>query len=86
MRRRRLTKGHIGGLVARLRTAYPQSRFTHRCATPFQLLVVTILSAQSTDVTAEKVAKALFRRYKSVDDFADAEVTAHRAQHIGIDW
>lgn len=41
--------------------------------TPFQLLVATILSAQTTDVQVNKVTPGLFRKYKRIEDFANTE-------------
>jgi endonuclease III len=40
---------------------------------PFQLLAATILSAQSTDETVNKVTPALFARYPTPADLADAD-------------
>ena len=42
-----------------------------RFSTPFELLVATILSAQTTDVLVNKVTEGLFRKYRSARDFAD---------------
>ena len=39
----------------------------------FQLLVATILAAQSTDKLVNKVTPGLFRKYKTIHDFADAD-------------
>ena len=41
--------------------------------TPLQLLVATILSAQSTDVGVNKVTPALFARYRTAGDYANAD-------------
>ncbi len=41
---------------------------------PHELLIATRLSAQCTDKRVNMVTPALFDRYKTVDDFADAEV------------
>ena len=41
---------------------------------PLQLLVSTILSAQCTDERVNKVTPALFKRYRSARDFANADV------------
>jgi len=41
---------------------------------PFELLVATILSAQTTDVQVNKVTKMLFKKYKTVEDFAHAQL------------
>ncbi len=41
---------------------------------PWQLLVATILSAQCTDERVNIVTKDLFQKYKSVKDFAEANL------------
>ena len=40
---------------------------------PLELLMATILSAQCTDVRVNKVTPALFARYRSAQDYADAD-------------
>jgi len=59
-------------VLERLRAEYPDARcaLVHRDA--FQLLVATILSAQSTDETVNKATPALFARYPTAADLADA--------------
>lgn len=42
--------------------------------TEFQLLVAVILSAQCTDDRVNIVTKSLFKKYKTVQDFADADI------------
>ncbi len=42
--------------------------------TPWQLLVATMLSAQCTDERVNIVTKDLFKKYKNVYDFADADL------------
>lgn len=42
--------------------------------TPIQLLVATILSAQSTDKTINKITPILFKKYKTAVDFAHADI------------
>ena len=42
-------------------------------ATPFELLVATILSAQSTDARVNLVTPALFERYPDAPALADGE-------------
>ncbi|MBU0719474.1 MAG: endonuclease III [Planctomycetes bacterium] len=58
-------------ILAGLRTLYPEAdcALTHR--NPLQLLVATILSAQSTDETVNKVTPELFRRLKTARALAD---------------
>ncbi|MBQ8040169.1 MAG: endonuclease III, partial [Lachnospiraceae bacterium] len=40
----------------------------------WQLLIATMLSAQCTDARVNIVTAALFRKYKSIEDFADANL------------
>ncbi len=59
-------------IVRRLRAAYPDATCSLEHADPYQLLVATILSAQCTDERVNMVTPALFRRYPSPEDLADA--------------
>ena len=59
-------------IARRLTRRYPSPAIPLRHNTPFQLLVATILSAQSTDVTVNQVTKSLFQRYRTPADFAAA--------------
>lgn len=65
-------KKRIEEIIRRLKKAYPRSHTALQFETPFQILVATILSAQSTDEQVNKVTPALFRKYKSASDFAEA--------------
>jgi endonuclease III len=57
-------------ILKRLDQTYPAvtCALTHRDA--WELLVATILSAQSTDVNVNKVTPVLFQKYPTVQDFA----------------
>jgi endonuclease III len=52
---------------------YPQAKIALDFTNPLELLVATILSAQSTDVTVNKVTPLIFRKYKSVSAYAQAD-------------
>lgn len=54
-------------------TAASQVELAHR--TPFELLVATILSAQSTDALVNRVTPTLFQHYREPADFARTSVT-----------
>lgn len=57
-------------IVKRLKKLYPDP---HTClvhSSPFELLVATVLSAQSTDAHINKVTPGLFRKYRKVEDYA----------------
>lgn len=64
----------VGQVFERLRRAYPDARceLDHRNA--FELVVATILSAQSTDVGVNKVTPTLFARWPDPAALASAEL------------
>ncbi len=49
---------------------YPQEPLTLKARSPFQYLIATMLSAQSTDVQVNQVTKELFKKYRTPKDFA----------------
>src|SRR3989344_937218 len=59
-------------ILARLEKAYPQAGIALNYGNRMQLLVAVILSAQATDKKVNEVTAPLFKKYKTVDDFADA--------------
>jgi len=59
-------------IVALLKKQYPDARCSLDFGTVHQLMVATILSAQCTDERVNMVTPALFERYKTVSDFAEA--------------
>lgn len=60
-------------VVKRLRHEYPDAHTELDFDSPFQLLVATILSAQTTDVRVNLVTPALFERFPTIDKLAAAE-------------
>ncbi len=64
----------IGEVIARLKEDYPDVRTELGWEDPLQLLVATILSAQSTDVRVNQVTKGLFGRYRTAGDYAEADL------------
>lgn len=65
-----LAPERVGEILRRLDRRYPDvtCALTHKSA--WELLVATILSAQSTDVNVNRVTPELFRKYPTVQDFA----------------
>ncbi|MGB9600663.1 MAG: endonuclease III [Myxococcota bacterium] len=61
-------------IINYLKRKYPESKTALHSDNPFQLLIATILSAQCTDERVNKVTPALFKRFKSPDDFAKADI------------
>ncbi|MDD4052741.1 MAG: endonuclease III [candidate division Zixibacteria bacterium] len=63
-------KKRAAKIVTRLKKAYPTSGCSLTFTTAHQLLVATILSAQATDEQVNKITPALFRKYRTIEDFA----------------
>lgn len=59
-------------VLGRLRAEYPDAQCALVHDNPFQLLTATILSAQSTDEMVNKTTPALFARYPTPADLAEA--------------
>jgi len=59
-------------ILVRLKRMYPKAKCTLDYTNPFELLIATILSAQSTDVRVNIVTKSLFRKYPNPTAFAAA--------------
>ena len=59
-------------IVATLRELYPGAKCSLDFTTPLELLVATMLSAQCTDERVNMVTKALFQKYRSAEDYANA--------------
>ena len=58
-----------------LKIDYPDAVCQLNAETPFQLLVATRLSAQCTDARVNLVTPALFERYPTENELAEAEIT-----------
>ena len=63
-------------IVETLEATYPEARCALHFSNPLQLLVATILSAQSTDKRVNMVTPALFRRYGTARSFARSKPEA----------
>lgn len=63
----------IGEIIRILKEAYPRSRTALKFANPLQIMVATILSAQCTDAKVNEITPSLFRKYRTVEDFAAAD-------------
>ena len=59
-------------VTARLKAEYPDARIELDWSNPLELLVATILSAQTTDVQVNRVTESLFSKYRTAEDYADS--------------
>ncbi|HEY0787568.1 MAG TPA: endonuclease III [Thermoanaerobaculia bacterium] len=60
-------------IVARLKRMYPKARISLDYTNAFELLIATILAAQSTDARVNEVTKELFRKYPGPEELAHAD-------------
>ncbi|HVR39177.1 MAG TPA: endonuclease III [Thermoanaerobaculia bacterium] len=65
-------KQHAAEINKRLKKLYPDAKCALDFTNAFELLIATILSAQSTDVRVNIVTKSLFRKYPNAEAFANA--------------
>jgi len=61
-------------IIKRLEETYPDALCSLTYTQPHELMIAGRLSAQCTDARVNIVTKDLFAKYKSINDFADAEV------------
>lgn len=61
-------------LVDALKNEYPDAICSLTAENPFELLVATRLSAQCTDARVNLVTPALFDKYRTLDDYVNADV------------
>ena len=66
---RKMRARKIGAYLKKL---YPKPKSELKWQTPFQFVVSVILSAQCTDKVVNRVTEELFRKYKTLQDFARA--------------
>jgi len=61
-------------IIELLEKEYPKAKTALHYASPLEILVATILSAQCTDKRVNIVTKSLFKKYKTAEDYANADL------------
>lgn len=61
--------------IKALEKRYPKAECSLVAEKPHELLIATRLSAQCTDARVNIVTKPLFEKYKTIDDFANANIS-----------
>ena len=64
----------VGKIWPILKKTYPEAKIALKFGNPLELLIATILSAQCTDVRVNIVTKEVFRKYKSAQNWAAADL------------
>lgn len=79
-------EGRVAAILDELAHLYPDARCALNFRTPFELLVATVLSAQSTDKRVNQVTACLFQRYNTPEAFAALrpEELAEHIKELGL--
>jgi endonuclease-3 len=67
-------KKRVLKIISLLEKEYKKAKTALNYINPLELLVATILSSQCTDERVNKVSEKLFKKYISVDDYANADL------------
>ncbi len=64
----------INKIIEILAKQYPEAKTSLIHSNPFQLLIATILSAQTTDKQVNKILPSLFEKFKTPENFAGSSL------------
>jgi endonuclease-3 len=67
-------KASVMKIIELLEKDYPRAKTALRYSSPLEILVATILSAQCTDKRVNIVTKSLFKKYRTAEDYANADL------------
>jgi endonuclease-3 len=68
------TKTRVSKIIKLLEMEQPDAKIALNYANPLELLIATILSAQCTDERVNIVTETLFKKYKTPEDYANADL------------
>ena len=69
-----MKKEDIINFVENLKKVYPDATCSLDFETPFQMVIAVMLSAQCTDERVNKTTPTLFKRCKTIEDFANIDI------------
>ena len=69
-----MTKNNAIKMLEILKQTYPDATCSLDFTTPFEMVVAVMLSAQCTDERVNKVTPSLFKRCKTIEDFANIDL------------
>ena len=61
-------------IIELLEKQYPNAKTALHYTTPLEILIATMLSAQTTDVQVNIVTQKLFKKYHTAQDYANADI------------
>ena len=69
-----MTKNETSNIINILKNKYPDAKCSLNFKAPFELVVAVMLSAQCTDERVNLTTPSLFKRCKTIQDFADIDL------------
>lgn len=69
-----------------LKEEYPEPKSELTYHTPFQFILAVMFSAQCTDKKVNQVTATLFEKYKTIDDFANADLATFTTELSSITY
>ena len=69
-----------------LKKLYPKAKIALNFSNPWELLVAVILSAQTTDKKVNEITEKLFKKYKTIDDYAKANLKEFENDIRGVNY
>ena len=67
-------KERVTRIIELLEKRFPDAKTALDYSNPLEMLVATMLSAQTTDVTVNMVTQKLFKKYHTPEDYANADI------------
>ena len=67
-------KERLAKVIELLEKQYPEAKTALDYRTPLEMLVATMLSAQTTDATVNMVTKSLFKKYHTAEDYVKVDI------------
>jgi endonuclease-3 len=68
-------KTRVLNIIDLLENQYPRAKTALHYSSPLEILIATILSAQCTDKRVNIVTKSLFKKYRTTEDYANADIS-----------
>jgi endonuclease-3 len=69
-----------------LKRIYPKAKIALNFSNPWELLVAVILSAQTTDKKVNEITEKLFKKYKTINDYAKANLKEFENDIKGVNY
>ena len=79
-------KEKAGKIVSKLKKLFPDPKTPLHHSNPWELYVAVALSAQQTDVGANKVTEGLFKKYKKLEDYRKATLSEFESDLKSINF